>query len=85
MNIEARGTTRPQRGGDLKLTTRTRWVRLAVYIDPPPRMSHIGFWRTGWGDLRGWNLRFKVPGRYVTCLAHTRPARDANWLRSQAS
>lgn len=71
--LEIRGTAEggEQGGGDMQLHTPWRWFRLAVYSDPPPRMSHIGFWRTRAGHLRGLNLRFKLRGRYITCLAHT--------------
>lgn len=65
--------SKPQHGGDVRLTLPSgRWFRLGVYLDPPPRMSHIGFWRTRWGGLKGLNLRIRVPGFYATMLAHTR-------------
>lgn len=65
-----------QRGGDVVIQTRRRWLRLAVYLGTPPG-SHIGFWRTRWGGLRGWNLR--VGKRYVgpclTVFVHTHPGK----------
>jgi len=72
ITLEARRAVAGQRGGDLKLYLPSRWLRIAAYYDAGPRMSHIGFWRTRWGSLRGLNLRFKWWGGYVTCLAHTR-------------
>lgn len=73
--IEVCGTAEggEQRGGDIQIRTPRRWVRFAAYSDPPPRMSNIGFWRTRIGTHRGWNLRFKLGRRYITCLAHTHP------------
>jgi hypothetical protein len=74
LTLECRGTAEGvgQRGGDIRLVAPRRWFRVGAYYDPGPRMSHIGFWHTRWGGLRGVNLRFKWPGGYVTCLAHTR-------------
>ena len=72
VTIEARRSGLTQRGGDIRVTTARGWVRVALYIDPPPRMSHIGPWRTRFGALRGVNLRVKVPRGYATLLVHTR-------------
>ena len=72
ITLEARRGGPNQRGGDVQLRLPQRWIRLAVYLDPPPRMSHIGLWRTRWGNLRGLNLRFKLGRGYVTCLVHTK-------------
>ena len=53
-----------------------RWLRIAAYYGSPPG-SHIGFWRTRAGTVRGWNLR--VGKRYIgpclTLMIHTRPSR----------
>ena len=75
ISLECRGTAKGvgQRGGDIQLRTSRRWFRVAVYSDPPPRMSHIGFWRTKYHGLNGVNLRFKLGRRYITCLAHIHP------------
>lgn len=78
MKIETRGERNAdQRGGDIRIETRRRWLRLAVYYGTPPG-SRIGFWRTGGGfsgSLRGWNVR--VGRRYVgpclTVFVHTHP------------
>ena len=71
ITLEARRGGPNQRGGDLNLRLPKRWFRVAAYFDLGPRMSHIGFWRTRWGTMRGLNLRFKWGAGYVTCLAHT--------------
>jgi len=70
--IEIRRGGPNQRGGDIRITTARGWVRGALYIDPPPRMSHIGLWRTRYHGLRGVNLRVKVWRGYVTALVHAR-------------
>jgi len=70
--IEIRRGGPNQRGGDIRVVHKGRWVRVALYIDPPPRMSHIGLWRTRYGDLKGLNLRVRVPRGYATLLVHTR-------------
>jgi hypothetical protein len=54
-----------------------RWVRFALYFGSPPG-SHIGLWRTGWGELSGINLRIgrRYIGPCLTVFVHTRPSRD---------
>jgi hypothetical protein len=76
MKIETRGERNPsQIGGDIVVTVLRRWIRFAAYYGEPPG-SHIGFWRTRWGTLSGWNLR--VGRRYVgpclTVFVHTHPS-----------
>ncbi|MEU8023688.1 hypothetical protein AB0B88_15885 [Micromonospora haikouensis] len=79
MNIRTRRENNTdQRGGDLRIETRRRWVRFALYYGTPPG-SHIGFWRTRgrFSDdslLRGWNLRVgrRYLGPCLTLLVHTR-------------
>jgi hypothetical protein len=53
-----------------------RWVRFAVYYGTPPG-SHIGVWRTHWGDLRGLNVRIgrRYVGPCLTAFVHTKPSR----------
>ena len=73
-----RERTEDQRGGDIVIRTRRRWLRLAVYYGTPPG-SHIGFWRTRGGfsgSLRGWNLRVgkRYSGPCLTAFVHTKPA-----------
>jgi hypothetical protein len=65
------------KGGDLVLWTRRRRYRLAAYWGTPPG-SHIGFWRTRAGGLRGINLRIgrRYVGPFLTILAHTRRRHD---------
>ncbi|MFY1595464.1 hypothetical protein [Micromonospora sp. WMMD737] len=62
-----------QHGGDIVIKTTGRWLRLAVYYGTPPG-SHIGFWRTRYGTLRGWNLRLgkRYVGPCLTAFVHTR-------------
>lgn len=49
------------------------WVRFAAAYGQPAG-SHIGVWRTRWGDLRGLNLRIgkRYIGPALTVLLHTR-------------
>ncbi|MFG2059681.1 hypothetical protein ACGFI9_37285 [Micromonospora sp. NPDC048930] len=70
-----RERTEHQRGGDIVIRTRRRWLRLAVYYGTPPG-SHIGFWRTKGHGLRGWNLRLgkRYAGPCLTAFVHTKPA-----------
>jgi hypothetical protein len=75
-----RGRTSPidygNRGGDLVIEWFGRWLRFAVYVGSPPG-SHIGFWRTCVGTMRGINLRVgrRYIGPCVTVFVHTRPSR----------
>ena len=68
-----------QRGGDLVVETRRRWIRFAAYYGQPPG-SHIGLWRTrsGFsGAMKGLNLRIgkRYVGPTLTVFVHTRPQR----------
>ncbi len=67
-----------QKGGDLVVEALGHWVRFAVYVGTPPG-SHIGIWRTSWGDLKGLNVR--VGKRYIgpclTAFVHT----HRSWTR----
>jgi hypothetical protein len=66
VKIETRTESHPdQRYAEIKVTTRNRWTRFVATFGTPPG-SHIGFWRTNWFSLKGWNLR--VGRRYQTCL-----------------
>lgn len=62
-----------QRGGDIRFRTARRWLRLAAYYGEPPG-SHIGFWRTRYGSLSGWNLRLgkRIVGPCLTVFVHTK-------------
>ena len=65
-----------QRLAEVKVTTAHRWVRAVVVYGTPPG-SHIGFWRTSYGNLRGWNLRLgKRYHKTLTMFVHTRPLRE---------
>ena len=61
---------------NVTFTIAGRWFRLFAAYGTPPG-SHIGFWRTRYGTLSGWNLRVgkRYSGPCLTLLAHTRPAR----------
>lgn len=62
---------------DLVIETSHRWLRGGLFYGPPPG-SHMGFWRTNWAELHGWNYRVEVhrPGagrwRCLTALLHTK-------------
>ncbi|MDJ0342250.1 hypothetical protein QMK19_03490 [Streptomyces sp. H10-C2] len=55
------------------VTVRGRWFRVAAFYGDAPG-SHMGFWRTSTGTVRGWNYRVGKVKRCVTVLAHTRRA-----------
>lgn len=71
-----------QRGGDVVITAGKRWLRVALYIGSPPG-SHIGFWRTRIGPMRGLNLRIgrRYVGPCVTVFAHYRNGSMLDYLR----
>lgn len=52
----------------------TRWWRAALILGTPPG-SHIGLWRTRWGELRGINYRIgrRYIGPCLTVFLHTKP------------
>lgn len=59
------------RGGDVVVEAFGRWVRVALYVGTPPG-SHIGIWRTSWGELKGLNVRVgrRYVGPCVTAFVH---------------
>lgn len=65
------------RGGDIVVEMFGRWMRFALYVGSPPG-SHIGLWRTKWGELSGINLRVgrRYIGPCVTLFVHTRRSRE---------
>jgi len=68
-------TTKPQRTlWDRHLTMRGRWWRAAAFYGDAPG-SHMGFWRTDYRGLRGWNLRVGSLARCLTVFVHTKDKR----------
>lgn len=65
-----------QRGGDVVVESRSRRLRLGAYYGEPPG-SHIGYWRTRMGAMRGWNLRVgkRYSGPCLTLFLHTEAER----------
>ena len=59
---------------NIRLTARGRSWRTAAYYGDAPG-SHMGFWRTDYRGLRGWNYRVGSFERCLTIFVHTRPAR----------
>ena len=59
---------------NLRVTIRGRWWRTAAYYGDAPG-SHMGFWRTDYCGLRGWNYRVGSLARCLTVFVHTRAAR----------
>ena len=77
MRVEWRTERSPaQAGGDVRVTVGECWVRCAVYYGQPPG-SQRGVWRTGIGDLTGWNVRVGTARRALTVFVHVRKGRAA--------
>lgn len=64
-----------QKGLDVRLVSRRTggFWRVSAYWGTPPG-SHIGFWRTRFGAVRGFNYRFgrRINGPCLTILTHWR-------------
>lgn len=58
---------------NVRCTVRGRWFRAAVYWGSAPG-THMGFWRTDTGTLKGWNYRVGRLDRCLTALVHTKRA-----------
>jgi hypothetical protein len=62
---------------DIHFTVRGRWWRTAAFYGDAPG-SHMGFWRTDYCGLRGWNYRVGSFARCLTVFVHTRLKRPAS-------